>query len=138
MLREQLKAEIARRRPWYQRIEFPEFGITTTDDRDNAMMDAAWDNVIDGITIEQAAILRPTPKWQAIAPHLPPVEGLDVLEIGSNCGFFSLKFAAKAHSVLGLDVADHWLSNARWAASVLGRANVRFENCDFMLYQGGH
>lgn len=135
MNREQLRAEIARRRPWYQRIEFPEFGITTTDDHADAMIDAAWDNVIGGITLEQAAILRPIPKWQAIAAHLPPMEGLDVLEIGSNCGFFSLKFAeAKARSVLGLDVADHWLNNARWAASVLGHANIRFENCDFMLF----
>jgi len=135
MNREKLRAEIARRRPWYQRIEFPEFGIATTDDHADAMIDAAWDNVIGGITLEQAAILRPIPKWQAIAAHLPPMEGLDVLEIGSNCGFFSLKFAeAKARSVLGLDVADHWLNNARWAASVLGHANIRFENCDFMLF----
>ena len=108
MNREQLRAEIARRRPWYQRIEFPEFGIATTDDHADAMIDAAWDNVIGGITLEQAAILRPIPKWQAIAAHLPPMEGLDV--------------------------ADHWLNNARWAASVLGHANIRFENCDFMLF----
>ena len=46
---EQLRAEIARRRPWYQRIEFPEFGVTTTDDPANAMIDSAWDNVIGGI-----------------------------------------------------------------------------------------
>jgi len=136
---EQLRAEIARRRPWYQRIEFPEFDITTTDDRADAMIDAAWDNVIGGITLEQAAFLRPIPKWQEIAPRLPAIEGLDVLEIGSNCGFFSFKFAeAKARSVLGLDVADHWLNNARWAVSVLGHANVRFENCDFMLFDPDH
>ena len=86
-------------------------------------------------TLEQAAILRPIPKWQEIAPRLPTMEGLDVLEIGSNCGFFSFKFAeAKARSVLGLDVADHWPNNARWVASVLGHTNVRFENCDFMLF----
>lgn len=135
MNREQLKAEIASRRPWYQRIEFPEFGITTTDNQLDAMIDAAWDNVIGGITLQQAAILRPIPKWQEIEARLPAIEGLEVLEVGSNCGFFSFKFAeAKARSVLGLDVADHWLNNAQWAASVLGHANVRFENCDFMLF----
>ncbi len=135
MNREQLKAEIAARRPWYQRIEFPEFGVTTTDEPADAMLDAAWDNVIGGISVEQAALLRPSPKWQAFKGFLPSVEGSEVLEIGSNCGFFSFKFAeAGARSVLGLDVADQWLNNARWAAEILGHRNVRFENCDFMLF----
>lgn len=135
MDRAKLVAEIARRRPWYQRIEFPEFGVTTTDDVENAMIDAAWDNVIGGISVEEAARLRPTPKFNAIKDKLPDMTGLDVLEIGSNCGFYSLQFAQRgAKSVLGLDVAPHWLDNARFAAEVLGVRNVRFQLCDFMAF----
>jgi SAM-dependent methyltransferase len=135
MNRETLLAEIARRRPWYQHISFPEFGAATTDDPANAMIDAAWDNVIGGISVDEAARLRPTPKWNVLKDMLPDMSGRDVLEIGSNCGFFSLEFAKRgAKSVLGLDVAPHWLDNARFAAEVLGVRNVRFQLCDFMAF----
>jgi SAM-dependent methyltransferase len=135
--REELQAEITRRAPWYQCIEFPEQGITTTDDPANAMLDAAWDNKTDDITLAEAARLRPRPKWNAIKEYLPSVRGLDVLEIGSNCGFFSFEFArAGARTVTGLDVAPKWLENAEWVRSVLGHQNVRFQNCDFMRYDG--
>ena len=134
---EQLRSEIARRAPWYQCITFPEHGMTTTDDPANAMLDAAWDNKTDEISLAEAARLRPTPKWKFIQEFLPPMAGLDVLEIGSNCGFFSFEFArAGACSVTGLDVAPKWLENAEWARSVLGIQNVSFHNCDFMRYDG--
>jgi predicted RNA methylase len=135
MNRDTLLAAIARRRPWYQRLEFPEFGVATTDDINNAMLDAAWDNVIGAISVEEAARLRPTPKWSVLKDMLPDITGSEVLEIGSNCGFFSLEFAKRgAKSVLGLDVAPHWLDNARFAAEVLGARNVRFQLCDFMAF----
>ncbi|WP_112662828.1 class I SAM-dependent methyltransferase [Microvirga flavescens] len=135
LTKDELEKQIAARRPWYQRIEFPEHGVSTTDDPDNAMLDAAWDNVIGGISLEEAAIRRPQPKWNEIQPLMPDPAGLDCLEIGSNCGFFSLEFARKgARSVLGLDVAPHWLDNARWAANTLGLKNVEFRQSDFMLF----
>jgi SAM-dependent methyltransferase len=135
MDRDTLIAEIARRRPWYQHIAFPEFGVATTDNPANAMIDAAWDNVIGDISVEEAARLRPTPKWTVLKNMLPDVGGLEVLEIGSNCGFFSFEFAKRgAKSVLGLDVAPAWLSNARFAAEVLGAENVRFQLADFMAF----
>lgn len=135
MDREALIAEIARRRPWYQHIEFPEFGLATTDDPANAMIDAAWDNVVGDISVEEAARLRPTPKWNVLRTMLPDMAGMDVLEIGSNCGFFSFEFSKRgAKSVLGLDVAPAWLENARFAADVLRIENVRFQLCDFMAF----
>ena len=134
---EQLRQEIARRSPWYQSIDFPAHGISTTDNPQNAMLDAAWDNKTDEITLEEAARLRPKPKWRSIAEFMPSVQNLEVLEIGSNCGFFSLEFARLgAKSVIGLDVAPKWLENAEWARTVLGYGNVRFFNCDFMRYDG--
>ena len=134
---EEIVAEIGRRKPWYQRIEFPALSITTTDDPAHAMIDAAWDNKIGDLTLEQASIMRPQPKWAEIQKAMPPVAGLDVLEIGSNCGYFSFEFVkAGARTVVGLDVSDHWLDNARWAAAVLGYRNVEFRNVDFMNYSG--
>jgi SAM-dependent methyltransferase len=135
MDRETLLAQIALRRPWYQHIYFPEHGISTTDNPANATLDAAWDNVIAGISIEEAARLRPLPKWRAFRETMPPLQGCEVLEVGSNCGFFSIEFARLgAKSVLGIDVAPHWLGNARWALEVLGLRNVRFQLCDFMVF----
>lgn len=135
--KDQLLVEIARRAPWYQCISFPEYGVSTTDDPRNAMLDAAWDNKIGDISLEEAARLRPTPKWRSISEVVPDVRGLDVLEIGCNCGFFSLTFAQKgARSIVGLDVAPKWLDNANWARDVLGLNNVSFANCDFMRYAG--
>ena len=137
MTREQLQSEIARRAPWYQSLDFPEQGISTTDDPANAMIDAAWDNKTDEISLEEAARLRPKPKWKSIQQFLPPLAGLEVLEIGTNCGFFAFEFARLgARSVTGLDVAPHWLANAEWAREVLGISNVHFLNCDFMRYGG--
>ncbi len=135
MTREELRSEIARRRPWYQRIAFPAHGISTTDDPADAMLDAAWDNAIGGLGPQEAALRRPLPKWDAIKGVLPPVKGLDVLEVGANCGFFSFRFAEQgARSVLGIDVAAHWLANAEWCRGVLGHDNVRFLNCDLMTF----
>jgi 2-polyprenyl-3-methyl-5-hydroxy-6-metoxy-1,4-benzoquinol methylase len=134
----QLQVEISQRRPWYQRIDFEAFGVSTTDDPENAMLDAAWDNKIGDITLEQAAQFRPQPKWAEIQKFLPPVADREVLEIGSNCGFFSLVFAAQgAKRVVGLDVSPHWLDNARWAAGVKKLNNVDFINVDFMNYSAG-
>lgn len=133
MIREELAAEIARRAPWYQRISIPEYGMTTTDDPSNAMIDAAWDNKIDGIELTAAAILRPTPKWKYIKDHLPSLTDMVVMEIGSNCGFFSFEFARMgARQVYGIDVATKYVDNARWLQGVLGFDNITFFEGDFM------
>jgi SAM-dependent methyltransferase len=131
--REQLIAEIKSRAPWYQRITFPTQNVTTTDDPRNAYNDAAWDNVIGNISLEQAVVLRPMPKWNEIKRVLPNFSGMTVLEIGSNCGFFSFEFAkAGASHVYGVDLADQWLSNAEFSRNALGLSNVSFSKGDFM------
>ncbi|MCK4872877.1 MAG: methyltransferase domain-containing protein [Phycisphaerales bacterium] len=137
MTREELLSEIAARKPWYQRIEFPEYGVTTTDDIENAYPDRAPDNQVEGLSPEQAAQQRPVPKWKHIEGVLPDVQGLDVLEVGSNCGFFSFKFAQLgAKRVVGLDVVPKWLDHARWCNEILGHSQVSFHNCDFMNFTG--
>ena len=132
----ELYKEIEARAPWYQSIDFPEYGISTTDNPKHAMLDAAWDNKTEGLSLEEAARLRPKPKYEEFKAFLPDVNGLEVLEIGSNCGFFSFELAKMgAKSVVGLDVADKWLNNARWVKEVLGFDNVDFYNCDFMRFE---
>ncbi len=135
--KDQLIQQIRERSPWYQRIEFPKFGITTTDDVNNILADNAWDNKIGNLTIAEATRLRPIPKWDAIKIFLPDFKEKSVLEIGSNCGFFSFKFSdLGAKQVLGIDIATHWLSNANWCKEVLNKQNVSFLNVDFMAFNG--
>lgn len=136
--KDELIAEIERRAPWYQSIDFPMHGVSATDNVANALIDAAWDNKTDFISLEEAARLRPKPKYQLFKEFIPKAEGLDVLEIGCNCGFFSFEFANMgARTVTGIDVSPKWLDNASWAKKVLGHENVRFYNCDFMRFDAG-
>lgn len=134
MNKQDLVKEIKNRGPWFQRIEFPDYGITTTDDPDNAIFDGAPDNAVDGLSKEEACILRPTPKWRYIKEFLPDVSGMEVLEIGCNCGFFCFKFAELgAKKVVGVDIKKKWLENALWINSILGYKQVSFFNLDFFL-----
>src|SRR5215204_243647 len=59
----------------------------------------------------------PTIKWNQIAPHLPQdLHGWSCLDIGCNAGFYSFALAQRGATVLGIDVDDHYLTQARWAA----------------------
>ena len=135
--REKLRTEIAARAPWYQRIEFPGLDLATTDEVDWRFRDGAPDNQVDGLAAEEAERTRPFPKWRHIEKVLPDVRGLEILEIGSNCGFFSFEFARRGASrVVGLDVAPTWVENAEFCAHTLGHEQVSFRCCDFMTYTG--
>lgn len=70
----------------------------------------------------------PSIKWQHIAGALPPdLTGAEVLDIGCNGGFYSLEMKRRgAKRVLGIDVDDRYLSQARFAAHTLG-FDVEFE-----------
>jgi tRNA (mo5U34)-methyltransferase len=63
----------------------------------------------------------PAYKWSEIAPHLPAdLSGWSVLDVGCNAGFYSFEVARRGATVLGIDVSDHYLNQARWAAQVFG------------------
>jgi tRNA (mo5U34)-methyltransferase len=65
----------------------------------------------------------PSFKWQQIAPHLPAdLSGARALDIGCNAGFYSFELARRGADVLALDVDEHYLRQARWAAGELGLA----------------
>jgi tRNA (mo5U34)-methyltransferase len=70
----------------------------------------------------------PNVKWRHIAGALPPdLTGAEVLDIGCNGGFYSIEMKRRgAQRVLGIDVDDRYLNQARFATRTLG-FSVEFE-----------
>lgn len=63
----------------------------------------------------------PAFKWRQIAPHLPAdLTGARALDIGCNAGFYSFELARRGADVLAIDVDEHYLRQASWAAGELG------------------
>jgi tRNA (mo5U34)-methyltransferase len=63
----------------------------------------------------------PAFKWREIAPHLPAdLRGARALDIGCNAGFYSFELARRGAQVLAVDIDEHYLRQARWAAGELG------------------
>jgi len=70
----------------------------------------------------------PNVKWRHIAGSLPQdLSGAEVLDIGCNGGFYSIEMKRRgAERVLGIDVDDRYLDQARFAAQTLG-LEIEFE-----------
>src|SRR5438270_8217740 len=64
----------------------------------------------------------PNVKWKQIAPAIPlDLSGATVLDIGCNGGFYSLEMKRRgAKRVVGIDVDDRYLNQARFAAEMFG------------------
>ncbi len=137
--REWLAAEIKSRAPWYQRIEFPEYGLSTTDDPSCLVSDHAWDNWFPGMEPSDAPRLRPYPKFHRLQHLLPDVSGKTVLDVGCSCGFFALEFARRgARAVTGIDVDGRNVARAQFAAFILKLGNVEFLTADVGVYATAH
>jgi tRNA (mo5U34)-methyltransferase len=92
----------------------------------------------------------PAFKWQQLAPHLPlDLNGWKCLDIGCNAGFYTFELAKRGGEVLGIDVDEHYLTQARWACDQFGMNDrVRFmrmqvydlarleERFDIVLFMG--
>ena len=60
-------------------------------------------------------------KWGELAPHLPAdLTGKTALDIGCNAGFYSFELARRGAAVLGIDLNEHYLKQARFARGALG------------------
>jgi len=91
----------------------------------------------------------PNIKWKQVSPAIPErLDGATVLDIGCNGGFYSIEMKRRgAAHVLGIDVDDRYLNQARFAAKTLG-LNIEFEKrsvyaadeiagqFDFVLFMG--
>jgi tRNA (mo5U34)-methyltransferase len=71
----------------------------------------------------------PSFKWRQLAPHLPTdLTGWSCLDIGCNAGFYTFELARRGASVLGIDLDDRYLRQARWAAKQFDvEDHVRFQ-----------
>lgn len=70
----------------------------------------------------------PSVKWKHVADEIPnDLSGARVLDIGCNGGFYSIEMKRRgAERVLGIDVDERYLNQARFAAQVLGQ-NIEFQ-----------
>ncbi|EKV28187.1 Methyltransferase type 11 [Caenispirillum salinarum AK4] len=60
----------------------------------------------------------PRYKWEQVAEHIPAdLAGKRCLDIGCNAGFYSFELAKRGAEVVGIDINDHYLRQARWAAA---------------------
>ena len=92
----------------------------------------------------------PAFKWAKLAPALPlDLSGWTALDIGCNAGFYSFELAKRGAAVVGIDLDEHYLRQARWAAERLGlEGRVQFrrlgvydlaradESFDLILFMG--
>jgi tRNA (mo5U34)-methyltransferase len=64
----------------------------------------------------------PQVKWKYLATSIPgDLHGATVLDIGCNAGFYSLEMKRRdAARVVGVDIDDRYLNQARFAADTLG------------------
>lgn len=80
----------------------------------------------------------PAFKWQQIAPHLPDdMRGLRALDIGCNAGYYSFELARRGAEVLGIDVDEHYLRQARWARAQFGLSEDQLQLRRMQVYELG-
>jgi tRNA (mo5U34)-methyltransferase len=129
-------------------------GMTRTDIEAGVKRLGDWFQNIDlhGVPTAPAHFLGdfPATKWKRFAHLLPQdLAGKSVLDIGCNAGFHCFEMKRRgAHRVLGIDMSEHYLAQARFAAEVLGFDDIEFrrmsvydvaalrERFDLVLFMG--
>ncbi|HXS26518.1 MAG TPA: TIGR04290 family methyltransferase [Steroidobacteraceae bacterium] len=92
--------EVARLAPWFHNLHLP-------DGTETAPQHSLGD--------------FPAVKWRQIAPHVPErLDGLTALDVGCNAGFYSFELARRGARVTAIDIDEHYLAQARWAAREFG------------------
>jgi len=72
----------------------------------------------------------PNIKWKRISEEIPEnIAGASVLDIGCNGGFYSIEMKRRgAEYVLGVDIDERYLSQARFASQTLN-LDIEFRKC---------
>ncbi len=91
---------------------------------------APWFHAIDlgdGLRIARDPVFGqqrdyPLPLWERLRPLLPPrLDGMSVLDVGCNGGFFSVEMKRLGASrVVGIEVVPRHLAQAKLVSDVLG------------------
>jgi tRNA (mo5U34)-methyltransferase len=104
---ERRRRDIERLGPWFHNLHLPDGSQTASD---HPLGDF------------------PRYKWSVLAPHLPQrLEGWTVLDVGANAGFYTFELAKLGARVTAIDVDEHYLDQARWAAREFGlESSVEF------------
>jgi tRNA (mo5U34)-methyltransferase len=78
----------------------------------------------------------PSVKWRCLSPCIPEdLYGASVLDLGCNAGFYSIEMKRRGASrVVGVDVDDRYLNQARFASAVLG---LEIEFTKLSVYEVG-
>ena len=80
----------------------------------------------------------PSFKWEQIAPSLGnDLTGQRALDIGCNAGFYTFELARRGAAVVAIDHDEHYLRQARWAASQL-EVDDRVEFRKMGVYELAH
>ena len=120
MTEEEMKNEVKRLAPFYHRLDLP-YGLSTYIPEQNrrpreytrlrSVIDHAFPNILDACG--------------------GSLEGKRVLDVGCNCGGFSIEAAEhNAESVLGFDVVDHYIEQANFIKRALQLDQAEFMTTD--------
>jgi tRNA (mo5U34)-methyltransferase len=62
----------------------------------------------------------PARKWRRVEAAVPTnLSGWRVLDVGCNAGYYSFALAARGADVIGVDIDERYLAQARWASTRL-------------------
>lgn len=95
-----IQKEIEELAPWFHNIHLPDGSQTAPDHFLGDFPSFKWDNIQDSIPED--------------------LTGWKVLDIGCNAGFYSIELAKRGATVLGIDLDEHYLRQARWTAKQFG------------------
>lgn len=95
-----IKKEIEELAPWFHNIHLPDGSQTAPNHFLGDFPSFKWDNIQDSIPED--------------------LSGWKVLDIGCNAGFYSIELAKRGADVLGIDLDEHYLRQARWTAKQFG------------------
>ncbi|MFZ0490368.1 MAG: TIGR04290 family methyltransferase [Salegentibacter sp.] len=80
----------------------------------------------------------PSFKWENIKKAIPEdLSGWKVLDIGCNAGFYSIELAKRGAQVVGIDLDEHYLKQARWSAKQFG-LDDKIEFRQMQVYDFAH